>query len=165
MHDCKIINNQQSFFYAYKTSVADSINLYNNQFFLGSGVILNLQQENERKGWYPVERLTLENNLFEQFAGQIISIARPGVDESTLGPMVTIRNNQFKQIETTNNLPVIHFSGAQKTYLINNQFIRCNPDKTVVLYQDEVKAEHRIEKNIWDESGKIVTNKYLLSIQ
>jgi len=165
MHDCKIINNQQSFFYAYKTSVADSINLYNNQFFLGSGVILNLQQENERKGWYPVERLTLENNLFEQFAGQIISIARPGVDESTLGPMVTIRNNQFKQIETTNNLPIIHFSGAQKTYLINNQFIRCNPDKTVVLYQDEVKAEHRIEKNIWDESGKILTNKYLLSIQ
>jgi hypothetical protein len=82
-----------------------------------------------------------------------------------MGPIVTIRNNQFKQIETTNNLPVIHFSGAQKTYLINNQFIRCNPDKTVVLYQDEVKAEHRIEKNILEGSGKILTNKYLLSIQ
>ena len=163
--NCSIIQNQASFFYAFKTSVADSILFSNNRFFMGSGIILNLQQENERKGLYPVERLTLENNQFEQFAGQIISIARPGVDESTMGPIVTIRNNQFKQIETNNNLPVIHFSGAQKTYLINNQFIRCNSAKTVVLYQDEVKAEHRMEKNILEESGKIITNKYLVSTQ
>lgn len=162
MDDCTIINNQQSFLYAYKTSIADSITLRNNRFFLGSGIILNLQQENERKGWYPVERLTLENNVFEQFAGQILSIARPGVDESTLGPIVSIRNNQFKQIETNNNLPMIHLSGAQKTYLIHNQFTRCNPDKTIVLYQDEVKAEHRMEKNIIEGSGKIITNKYLV---
>ena len=161
--NCSIIQNHASFFYAYKTSVTDSIVFSNNRFFMGSGIILNLQQENERKGLYPVEHLTLTNNQFEQFAGQILSIARPGVDESTLGPMVTIRNNQFKQIETTNNLPLIHFSGAQKTYLINNQFIRCNPDKTVVLYQDEVKAEHRMERNILEGSGKIITNKYLVS--
>jgi poly(beta-D-mannuronate) lyase len=165
INNCSIIQNQASFFYAYKTSVADSILFSNNRFFMGSGIILNLQQENERKGLYPVEHLTLTNNQFEQFAGQIISIARPGVDESTLGPIITIRNNQFKQIETTNNLPVIHFSGAQKTYMINNQFIRCNPDKTVVLYQDEVKAEHRMERNILEGSGKILTNKYLLSMQ
>jgi hypothetical protein len=69
------------------------------------------------------------------------------------------------QIETNGNLPIIHFSGAQKTYLINNQFIRCNPDKTVVLYQDEVKAEHRMERNILEGSGKIITNKYLVSTQ
>ena len=49
--------------------------------------------------------------------------------------------------------------------MINNQFIRCNPDKTVVRYQDEVKAEHRMERNMLEGSGKIITNKYLVSTQ
>ena len=57
---------------------------------------------------------------------------------------------------------MIRFAGVQKTLLENNRFINCYTSKVMILYQDEVKAAHRLKGNQSEGSGQIQTNKFLV---
>jgi len=163
MKESKVINYKGIFFDAPKASVADSIIIDKNQFILSAGILFKMDQEQGKKGYYNVERLSITNNQFKDYQGQILDLIRTGNDESTMGPIVTIANNQFMNITSTSSeKQMIHFAGIQKTLLANNRFNNCYTSKVMILYQDEVKAAHRINNNTAKNSGKIQTNKFLV---
>jgi poly(beta-D-mannuronate) lyase len=152
------------FFDATKTSVADSIIITQSIFQKGNGILFKMNQELGKKGYYNVEQLTISNNQFNNYKGQVLDLVRTGNDESTMGPIVKITNNSFNNLESIAiDKPMIHFAGVQKTLLEKNRFINCYTSKVMILYQDEVKAAHRIKNNTVDNSGKIQTNKFLVS--
>ncbi|MBU3744324.1 MAG: DUF4957 domain-containing protein, partial [Sediminibacterium sp.] len=159
--NCKIINNERCFFFAYKSSVLDSIFIANNQFSKGGGILFNCQQELDRKGYYNVEKFIMINNTIDSLNGEIVSVVRSGVDESTLGPIVTIIQNKVSHVQS--NLPLISLWGAQKTRVQNNQFTFCNPNHILIKYHDEVTTEHRWLQNKCISSGKIDVNKYVVN--
>jgi poly(beta-D-mannuronate) lyase len=163
MKESKVINYKGIFFDAPKVSVADSIIIDKNQFLLSAGILFKMDQEQGKKGYYNVERLSITNNQFKDYQGQILDLIRTGNDESTMGPIVIIANNQFMNITSTSSeKQMIHFAGIQKTLLANNRFNNCYTSKVMILYQDEVKAAHRINNNTAKNSGKIQTNKFLV---
>lgn len=163
MNQAKIRNIPSVFFDATKTSVADSIIISKSSFIQGSGILFKMNQELGKKGYYNVEQLSILNNQFKDYQGQVLDVVRTGNDESTMGPIVKIANNQFNNIQfNADNKPMIHFAGVQKTLLENNRFKNCYTSKVMILYQDEVKAAHRLKGNQSDGSGKIQTNKYLV---
>lgn len=163
MHQAKVSNSQAVFFDATKTSVADSIIITQSRFDQGAGILFKMNQELGKKGYYNVEQLTISNNQFKDYQGQVLDLVRTGNDESTMGPIVKIANNQFNNIQfNADNKPMIHFAGVQKTLLENNRFINCYTSKVMILYQDEVKAAHRLKGNQSEGSGLIQTNKFLV---
>jgi poly(beta-D-mannuronate) lyase len=164
MYQAKISNSSNVFFDATKTSVADSIIITKSRFELGSGILFKMNQELGKKGYYNVEQLTISNNQFKDYQGQVLDLVRTGNDESTMGPIVKIANNRFDNIQySTTDKSMIHFAGVQKTLLENNRFKNCYTSKVMILYKDEVKAAHRIKNNTVDNSGKIQTNKFLVT--
>ncbi len=163
MHQAKISNSSAIFFNATKTSIADSIIITKSTFQQGSGILFKMDQELDKKGYYNVEQLTISNNQFKNFKGQVLDIVRTGNDESTMGPIVKITNNSFSNLQSIGtDKPMIHFAGVQKTLLANNQFTNCFSGQTMIQYQDQVKAEHRIKANQIIVSGLIQTNKFLV---
>ena len=121
-----------------------------------------MNQELGKKGYYNVEQLFISNNQFKDYQGQVLDLVRTGNDESTMGPIVRITNNSFTNLQSNAvDKPMIRFAGVQKTLLENNRFINCYTSKVMILYQDEVKAAHRLKGNQSEGSGKIQTNKFL----
>ncbi|OYU54187.1 MAG: hypothetical protein CFE25_16265 [Chitinophagaceae bacterium BSSC1] len=163
MYQAKISNSTSVFFDATKTSVADSIIITQSRFEKGSGILFKMNQELGKKGYYNVEQLTISNNQFKDYNGQVLDLVRTGNDESTMGPIVKIAKNSFNNIQSNAvEKSMIHFAGVQKTLLENNRFINCYTSKVMILYQDEVKAAHRLKGNQSEGSGKIQTNKFLV---
>ena len=163
MHQAKIRNSSSVFFDATKTSVADSMIITKSSFLLGSGILFKMNQELGKKGYYNVEQLTISNNQFKDYQGQVLDLVRTGNDESTMGPIVKITNNSFTNLQSiSSDKPMINFAGVQKTLLENNRFNNCYSGKTLIQYQDEVKAAHRLKGNQSTGSGLIQTNKFLV---
>ncbi len=163
MNQSKVFNYNGIFFDATKTSVADSIFITQSSFEQGSGILFKMDQELGKKGYYNVEQLTISNNQFKDYKGQVLDLIRTGNDESTMGPIVKIANNSFSNMQSiATDKPMIHFAGVQKTLLENNRFTNCHQGQTMILYQDEVKAAHRLKGNQTTASGLIQTNKFLV---
>ena len=163
MYQAKILNINSVFFDAAKTSVADSIIISKSSFIQGSGILFKMNQELGKKGYYNVEQLFISNNQFKDYQGQVLDLVRTGNDESTMGPIVRITNNSFTNLQSNAvDKPMIRFAGVQKTLLENNRFINCYTSKVMILYQDEVKAAHRLKGNQSEGSGQIQTNKFLV---
>ena len=163
MQQTIISNSHTVFFDATKTSVADSIIITKSKFEQGSGILFKMNQELGKKGYYNVEQLTITNNQFKDYKGQVLDLIRTGNDESTMGPIVKITHNIFNNLQSIEtDKPMIHFAGVQKTLLANNRFFNCYTSKVMILYKDEVKAAHRIKNNTVTNSGKIQTNKFLV---
>ena len=163
MNQAKIRNIPSVFFDATKTSVADSIIIFKSSFIQGSGILFKMNQELGKKGYYNVELLSISNNQFKDYQGQVLDLIRTGNDESTMGPIVRITNNSFTNLQSNAlDKPMIRFAGVQKTLLENNRFINCYTSKVMILYQDEVKAAHRLKGNQSEGSGQIQTNKFLV---
>ena len=53
-------------------------------------------------------------------------------------------------------------TGVQATDIFSNQFIDCNRDATLVSYYDKVRAKHNFQGNDLSNSGKLLTNKFVI---
>ncbi len=163
MDNCIIENNPSTFFYASKSAVCDSIIITKTTFKNSKGSIFNLAQEADKKGYYPVEKMTISNCLFENNDGEILNILRGGNDESTMGPQLTFTNNQI--ISCTNNFSaaaLITLHGVQKSFFTNNSFTYSNGGKSLIKYIDEVRAMHILRDNKFISSGTVYKNKYVI---
>lgn len=160
MQNCTIQNLTGTFFYAAKSSLLDSIIIMNCSWLNGNGSLFNLYQEEDKKGYYNVERMKFSNNNITNHTGSILAMLRSGKDESTLGPWVEIANNKFTNIKADSK-PLLLLSGIQKTFIENNSFNNCNPAYTIIEYKDEVRAAHVLSKNTIENSGTIIKNEYV----
>jgi len=162
IQNCIFKNGNQPFFNAPKNSVLDSMVVKNNSFTGFKGTVFNFGNENDSKGYYNVEHLSISNNTFENGEGQLLTMLRSGKDESTMGPFLYFKNNIVKNLQTTDNNAAIYLFGTQNSWITNNTILNVNSGKQLVVYEDAVKAKHIIENNTIKASGNIIKNKYVL---
>ncbi|RYD80394.1 MAG: hypothetical protein EOP53_08100, partial [Sphingobacteriales bacterium] len=78
---------------ASKSSYADSVVISQNNFNNTKGTLFSFNNENDKKSFYNVEKLYINNNTFNNHEGQILAMLREGGDESTMGPRVWFNKN------------------------------------------------------------------------
>lgn len=122
---------------------ADAITIRNSDF-AAMGTVVAAAAEQEPKGWYPVERLTIDASRFAQVA-MVADLLRKGSDESTFGPWfamtgssvaasgadgASLRLSGVQHADIARNgfagsdgILVIHSVGAPETRIIGNAFV------------------------------------------
>lgn len=148
-----------TFFNASKTSQLDSIVVVQNKFTNNTGDLFYMLNETDKKGYYNVERMFMNNNTFSNQQGQILTMLRGGNDESTMGPRVWFNKNVIIN-SNSGNKALIHYHGTQYSSEENNKFINSNKGGILVKYEDVVKAEHSFKNNTVQNSGKIESNSF-----
>jgi poly(beta-D-mannuronate) lyase len=148
-------------FYAWKYMVADSLVIRNNSFSMNQCDGFIMTGETDNKGYYNAERLVLDQNEFTNQQGILLDIYRGGNDESTMGPSLIFSNNKLSNCNTGKDKPLIRLYGTQRSLIENNRFVDANPGKTLVHYEDMVRASHLFRKNFLQHSGEIEENKFV----
>ncbi|TMI61494.1 MAG: DUF4957 domain-containing protein [Bacteroidetes bacterium] len=161
MNNCVIKNLNGAFFTAAKSAISDSIIINRCTFSNGNGVLFKFDNEIDNKGYYNVEKLKITNSSFKEHKDQLLTMLRGGNDESTMGPHLIFSNNSVSNSNTKTDLALIHLYGTQYSLLEKNSFSNSNIGKSLIVYEDAVRAAHSIRNNSLTNSGKIVTNKYV----
>lgn len=110
------INGYFDFFRGSYGTFADEIQLIDSEMSNISGGILVLNKETDDIGEYSVENLTISGNTFADINAEVVNIYRGGFDESTFGPMVTVKNNQLTDVgngSTHSSAASMYFHGVQ----------------------------------------------------
>lgn len=119
------IHHQFHFFDSGNRAFADEINISHNLFSHISGDLFRLDKETDDKGIYNAEYLTLSHNQFEHIQGSVASVYRGGKDESTFGPHVSVKHNQFHDVAMgKQNSPaaLLKLHGVQVSQIDHNSF-------------------------------------------
>ena len=159
--DCLFKKGKMQFFNAAKTTVLNSIIITNNSFTDNKGMLFNFSHELDKKGYYNVEKLVIANNAITEHKGQILAMQRTGNDESTMGPNLNFSNNKLTDCKSDE--PLIHLYGTQVSAIVNNSFTNCNAGKTLILFEDIVRAAHSFRSNSITNSGKVVEDQFVVS--
>jgi len=160
INNCSLIQiNAPVFFNAFKNSYADKISVTNTSFISGNCSLFSLKDETDNKGYYNVEKMITDNCLFENNNGSVLSLYRGGTDESTMGPKLYFTNNKIANCHHTAEL--IRLFGVQLSLLQNNLISNSNTNKAVVLYEDNVRANHKQKNNKLTKSGRILGTKFV----
>lgn len=98
---------------------ADTIDLAGARFS-NMGTVVVGTGEQEPKGWYPVERLTIEGSAFDHVA-MVADLLRKGTDESTFGPRFAMSGSSVADSGTAG--VSLRVSGAQHVRISQNSFV------------------------------------------
>lgn len=100
VENCEIknleVNHSYDFLRVYKNTFADSIVFRNCSFQDISGNVVALNKETDDIGVYNAEYVIYENNTFKNIGGVVLNLYRGGTDESTFGPILTMKNCDIK---------------------------------------------------------------------
>jgi poly(beta-D-mannuronate) lyase len=121
-------------------TVADSCIIRSTYFNNNAMLILKMDEEKEDKGYYNAEKIYFNQNRVEQHRGGLLSLYRGGNDESTMGPWLQVRQNQFSKIESTE--PLFKLTGVQWSECKQNQFMQSGAPAQWIQYKDIVRAVH-----------------------
>ncbi|MCP9749463.1 chondroitinase-B domain-containing protein [Ferruginibacter sp. HRS2-29] len=155
----KIKNSAGSFFTAAKSTMIDSIKVLNSSFENITGTIFDFSNENDKKGYYNVEKIRFSNNNFANNRGQLLTMLRGGNDESTMGPLLVFAGNKITNCSASQ--PLIQLYGTQVSFITGNKFTGSAKDAILIQYEDAVRAAHSLADNKIISSGKIITNKFV----
>ncbi|WP_228765627.1 polysaccharide lyase 6 family protein [Sphingopyxis solisilvae] len=97
---------------------ADDVTLTNSEF-AEMGVVVLGTGEQEPKGWYPMERLTIAGSRFER-VGMVADLLRRGNDESTFGPWLAMTRSSV--IDSGAGGVSLRIAGAQHSDIAQNSF-------------------------------------------
>lgn len=147
---------------AFRSSYASQINISRSTFF-NNNTLFKLTDEQEKKGYYNVEKMSVNRCQFVNNKGQILGLIRTGNDESTMGPMLNINENIF--IDCNNNKELILLEGVQFSNIANNYFIKSNYSNSTLKYTDNVRAKHLQKNNQFINSGSVSENKYVTNLK
>ena len=134
--DFKNLNVNHSFnvVKVYKNTFADSIILANSTFENISGHILNLDKEIDDIGIYNVEDVEILGCSFKNIGGSALKLYRGGRDESTFGPILTLKESEFDNVgfdKRNKNESSIHLHGVQLADIMN---IKLNNSRKIKLH-------------------------------
>lgn len=156
-------NGCKNFFHARKSIVADSIIISANKFQNNDVDYFEMNSEKADKGYYTAERIVIRENEFSNTTGVLLDIYRGGNDESTLGPNLTVIDNNFKDCKGSPDEPFINLVGVQRSKIMRNKFKDVNDGGVLVSYTDRVRAYHFLEENKMKASGSIKTNDFVIN--
>ncbi len=159
--NCNFENNKGSFYFAPKESVSDSIIVRNTAIKNWKGTIFSFKEEDDKKGYYNVEKLIIEQCNLENIKGQLLTMLRTGNDESTMGPNLLFTNNKILNCKSEDNKPFIHLYGTQVSNITNNKFAQCCANGVLIKYEDIVRAHHLLDGNMYTNSGMIERNEFV----
>ena len=126
LEDCEVRdldkNHSFDFLKSYKHTFADSINIINTKMTNVTGAVMTLDMEDEDLGIYNVENVNIINSTFTDVDHEIANVYRGGTDESTFGPIMTIKDVEIINSGKGKRNKVeaaLRFHGVQKLYVVN----------------------------------------------
>ena len=162
--NCTITNlTNNSFLKTGRSAYADSISIHQTTFSTNTTTLFCMNEEPEKKGYYNVEKLIINECVIENQRGMILGLYRTGVDESTMGPKLFFTNNRITN--SGYNDAMLDLFGVQESLLQGNQFTNVNFNNTIVRYTDNVRGKHLQQNNSLQKSGKIEENKFVTNLQ
>lgn len=99
---------------------ADDVTIRNSDF-AEMGVVVAAIGEQEPKGWYPMERLTIAGGRFARVA-MVADLLRKGTDESTFGPWFAMTGSSVA--DSGRDGASLRISGAQHADIAQNNFAK-----------------------------------------
>lgn len=99
---------------------ADDVTITNSDF-AEMGVVVAATGEQEPKGWYPMERLTISASRFARVA-MVADLLRKGTDESTFGPWFAMTGSSVT--DSGAGGASLRISGAQHADIVQNNFAK-----------------------------------------
>lgn len=99
---------------------ADDVKITNSDF-AEMGVVVLAIGEQEPKGWYPMERLTITDSRFARVA-MVADLLRKGTDESTFGPWFAMTGSSVA--DSGRDGASLRVSGAQHADIAQNNFAK-----------------------------------------
>ncbi|WP_037554605.1 chondroitinase-B domain-containing protein [Sphingopyxis sp. LC363] len=119
---------------------ADDVTITNSDFS-AMGVVVSGTGEQEPKGWYPMERLTISGSRFASVA-MVADLLRKGSDESTFGPWFSMTGSSVANSGAGG--ASLRVSGAQHTDIAQNSFAKSDG---IVVIHSVGAPETRIASN------------------
>lgn len=160
INDCRFSDFKESRYagiHAEKGTFADTIVVLNSWFkdFSGHGISLNT--ENDDRGRYNAEYITVENCKFVDMMGSAIDVYRGGNDESTLGPFVTINDCDFINVCNRELGTTVRMIGVQWSRISDCRFSDSGKSGRSIWFEDPAWADIQIDHIVLSNSGKIQT--------
>lgn len=119
---------------------ADDVTITNSAF-AEMGVVIAATGEQEPKGWYPMERLTIAGSNFARVA-MVADLLRKGTDESTFGPWFAMTGSNVA--DSGHDGASLRISGAQHAEIAQNNFAK---SEGIVVIHSVGAPETRIASN------------------
>ncbi len=142
-------------FTAYAGTFADSIIFRNCLFNDLSGNVISLAAEKEDRGYYNVENIVFENCVFNKILYGAIDIYRGGIDESSLGPFVTMDHCTFNNVGNAELGFAVRLHGVQHSDLKNLLFNNSGKSGRAIWFEDFGWTKNSIRAINLYESGRI----------
>ncbi len=145
---------------------ADDVAIQNSDF-AEMGVVVVATGEQEPKGWYPMERLTITGSRFARVA-MVADLLRKGTDESTFGPWFAMTGSSVA--DSGRDGASLRVSGAQHADIAQNNFAKSDgilvihsvgaPETRIASNAFAATPAPRIEELAWKGSprGHVVGN-------
>ncbi len=145
---------------------ADDVTIKNSDF-AEMGVVVVATGEQEPKGWYPMERLTISGSRFARVA-MVADLLRKGTDESTFGPWFAMTGSSIA--DSGRDGASLRVSGAQHADIVQNNFAKSDgilvihsvgaPETRIASNAFAATPAPRIEELAWKgpARGQIVGN-------
>ncbi len=144
------IENFDHLLLASRGSFADSIDVHNTTFKNAkNGFVLAADQ----KGDYNAEMFTVTESTFENIDQNLIHFYRGGYDESTIGGVLTLKNNTFKNSGGNEKSGILIKTRGIINVLINDNSFTDNLVKRVAILWGAKNNHHK--NNTVKNSGKI----------
>ncbi|MGN6690816.1 MAG: chondroitinase-B domain-containing protein [Sphingopyxis sp.] len=121
---------------------ADDVTIRNSDF-AGMGVVVAATGEQEPKGWYPMERLTIAGSRFVRVA-MVADLLRKGTDESTFGPWFAMTGSSVA--DSGRDGTSLRISGAQHVDIAQNNFAKSDG---ILVIHSVGAPETRIASNVF----------------
>ena len=162
IEDCEVknLNTNHSFDFlkSYKHTFADSINIISTKMTNVTGAVIRLDMETEDLGIYNAENIKIINSTFTNIQHEVANVYRGGTDESTFGPIMTIKdveiNNSGKGKRNTTGA-VLRFHGVQKLSIDN---VKINDSKAMDLFMTNGEPITKISNVTFTNSDGLITN-------
>ena len=153
------VNGYFYFFKANPGTFADSIEVVDSEFSNITGAILQLNREVDDLGVYSVENLLISGNTFTDVKEEVVTVYRGGTDESTFGPMVTVKDNALTNVgkgSTHRSGASMYFHGVQKLNISDTNWNDSAPLELFLTNGGPITVIEDVEMK---NSGKIRANK------
>lgn len=151
-------NHSFDFLKSYKHTFADSINIINTQMTNVTGAVITLDMEAEDLGIYNVENVKIINSDFTDVMHEIANVYRGGTDESTFGPIITVKDvniiNSGKGKRNKTGV-ALRFHGVQKL-LVDN--VQLEESKGIDLFMTNGEPITKISNITFTDSEGLKTN-------
>ena len=162
VESCEVIdlekNHSFDFLKSYKHTFADSINIINTNMTNVTGAVITLDMETEDLGIYNAENIKIINSTFTDVKHEIVNIYRGGTDESTFGPIITIKNVQINNSGNGKRNKVdavFRFHGVQK---LNVDNVTIADSKGIELFMTNGEPITNISNVTFNNSSGLKTN-------